>query len=159
MSNTKPLTETEVRELIELWGRLQNEHAPIVDLLPIIAEEGFEIRFRDKVWRGLRGFEDHQEVKRQFFDEEHVYESFDVTVLPDRAEARTVMRWEASHREAPAPRSKRLKAVFYHSWVIKRSAASGMPVIVKHFVDSCEFQPGFAPSPEAPPDPHLRETD
>ena len=64
----KPLSEAEVRQVIITWGRLWDEHAPIADFLPLVAEEGFEIRFRGQVWRGISGLEEHKEIKRQFFD-------------------------------------------------------------------------------------------
>lgn len=144
MSN-KPLSEEEVRNVILKWGRLFDEHAPIADFLPLVAEEGFEIRFRDQVWRGLQGLEEHKEVKRQFFDEKHIYQSIEVTLLEDRAEVAEVMIWEASHWQAPAPRSERIIGTFHHDWVFIRSPRTGLPVILTHEAVSVEWKPGFAP--------------
>ncbi len=152
---TQPITEEEVKHLIHEWGRLHNDHAPLSAFMPIIAEEGFEIRFGDFVLKGYAGLEEHQEIKRQFFDEAHIYNSIDVTAFPDRAEAKSVVQWEASVREASAPRSTRLKAVIHHSWLIKRSPLSGKPVIVHHIVDSFKYLPGFEPPPRVKLPPHL----
>ena len=141
----KPLTEEEVRNVILKWGRILNEHGPIADYLPIVAEEGFEIRFRDQVWRGISGLEAHKEVKRQFFDEEHNYQSITVTLLGDRAEVKDVMVWEASHWQDPAPRSERIIGTFNHAWIFIRSPRTGLPVILTHEAVSVEWKPGFAP--------------
>lgn len=152
---TQPITEEDVKHLIHEWGRLHNDHAPLSAFMSIIAEEGFEIWFGDFVLKGYAGLEEHQEIKRQFFDEAHIYNSIDVKVFADRAEAKSVVQWEASIREAPAPRSTRLKAVIQHSWLIQRSPKSGKPVIMHHIVDSFKYLPGFEPPAPVKPAPHL----
>ncbi len=149
------ITEDEVRQLIHQWGRLHDEHAPLSAFLPIIAEEGFEIQFGEDVWQGYAGLEAHQELKRQFFDEAHIYQWIDVKTAGDQAEAKSVMQWEASVREPPAPRSTRIKAVLHHSWLIKRSPRTGKPVIARSVVDSFKYVPGFEPAPPKKPAPHL----
>lgn len=150
-----PITEDEVRQLIHAWGRLQDDHAGLAAFLPIIAEEGFELRFGDQVWQGYAGLERHQETKRPFFDEVHLYQWIDVRTSDEQSEATSVMQWEASVREAPAPRSTRIKAVLHHSWLIKRSPHTGKPVIVRSVVDSFKYVPGFEPGPAPTPTPHL----
>ncbi len=158
----KPLSEAEVRQIIITWGRLWDEHAPIADFLPLVAEEGFEIRFRGQVWRGISGLEDHKELKRQFFDERHIFESISVTPTEDGAEAADVMIWEASHWQAPAARSERIIGTFHHSWVFIRSPRTGLPVILIHEAVANEWNPGFAPGDSGQMkvdpgiDPHLQ---
>lgn len=150
-----PITEDEVRQLIHQWGRLHDEHASLSAFIPIIAEEGFEIRFGETLWQGYAGLEAHQETKRQFFDEAHIYQWIDVTCSGDQAEAKSATQWEASIREAPAPRSTRIKAVVHISWLIKRSPRTGKPVIARAVVDSFKYVPGFeAPAAKAIA-PHL----
>ncbi|TAJ31009.1 MAG: hypothetical protein EPO64_02695 [Nitrospirae bacterium] len=152
---SQPITNEDVKHLIHEWGRLHNDHASLSAFLPIIAEEGFEIRFGDVVLKGYAGLEEHQEIKRQFFDESHIYNSIDVKVSDGQAEAKSVVQWEASVRDASAPRSTRIKAVIHHSWLIARSSKTGKPVIVQHVVDSFKYLPGFEPPAPAKPAPHL----
>jgi hypothetical protein len=151
------MTEAEARDVVIAFWKMLDEHAPIHRLLALVAEEGFEIGFRGgQCWRGLDGLEQHQEVKRQFFDEAHVPESLSVTLSPGQAVVKSVMRWEASYREAPAPRSERIKAVLHHTWVIGRSPRDGRPVVKSQIVDSLRWLDGFAPrAGKEGPAPHL----
>ncbi|MBM4124846.1 MAG: hypothetical protein FJ246_07845 [Nitrospira sp.] len=113
--------------------------------VPIVAEEGFEIRFGDVVLKGSAGLEEHRDIRRLFFDEAHIYNSIDVTAAGSQAEAKSVVQWEASVRDASAPRSTRIKTVIHQSWLIARSPKTGKPVIVRHVVDSFKYLPGFEP--------------
>lgn len=146
MSTHKVLTEEEARHVVIAFWQMMDDHAPVHRLLTIVAEEGFEIGFRDRQrWLGLDGLEQHQEIKRPYFDEAHVPQLIDVTLLPDRAVVKTVMRWEASHRDPPAPRSERIKAVLHHTWEIIRSPRDGRPVVQSQIVESMRWLEGFAP--------------
>jgi hypothetical protein len=104
------VTEDEVRPLIHARGRLQDDHAGLSAFLPIIAEEGFELRFGDNLWLGDAGLEGHQELKRRFFDETHIYQWIDVRTSEEQAEATSVMQWgraSASRRRRAAHGSRR----------------------------------------------------
>jgi hypothetical protein len=153
-----PITKDEVKHLIHEWGRLHDEHAPVSAYLPIIAEENFEIRFGVHVWKGRAGFAEHEEMKQQFFDETHLYNSIElVSATADQAMAKSVVTWEARTREAPAPRSTRIKAVIHHTWEFLRPPQGGNPVILRHVVDRFEYLPGCAPPTALKFAPHLNQ--
>lgn len=151
-----PINKEDVKHLIHEWGRLHDDHASLSDFMPIIAEDGFEIRVGDCVLKGAAGLQKLQGIKQPFFDESHIYNSIDVsTTTDDQAEAKSVVQWEASVREGLAPRSKRIKAILHHSWLIRRSPATGKPVILHHIVDSFKYLPGFEPGACPSPIPQL----
>ena len=150
-----PINKEDVKQLIHEWGRLQDDHASLSVFLSIITENGFEIRIGDCVLKGAAGLKELQGIKQPFFDESHIYNSIDVTtVSDDQAEAKSVVQWEASVLEAQAPRSKRLKAIIHHSWLIKRSSKTGKPVIAHLIVDSFQYLPGFEAGTSPTPIPH-----
>jgi len=145
-----PITKDEVRQLIQEWGRLHDEHAPVSAYLPIIAEKDFEIRSGAQVWKGRAGLEAHEDMKQQFFDEKHLYNSIElVSATGDQAEAKSVLTWEARTREAQAPRSTSIKAVIQHTWEFTRNR-TGQPVILRHTLDKLSHLPGFEPAKPLP---------
>jgi hypothetical protein len=149
----QPINKEDVKQLIHEWGRLHDDHAPLPAFKPIIAEEGFEIRFGDLVLKGCTGLIKYRTIKQPFFDEAHIYNSIDVTTSDHQAEVKSVVQWEGSVRENSAPRSQRIKAIIHHTWLIKRSAATGKLVILHHIIDSFKYLPGFEPSTSMKPIP------
>ncbi len=109
--NPTPVTEAEAeaRDIILQWGRLHDQQAGLSAFLPLIAEEGFYMRFGEKSWVGYADFEAHQIVKRKFFDELHDYTDIQVTE-GDPTVAQTRMVWTYRHRPENSPRSQLLKA-------------------------------------------------
>jgi hypothetical protein len=147
----EPITKDEVRQLIQEWGRLHDEHAPVSAYLPIIADKDFEIRSGEQVWKGRAGLEAHEDMKQQFFDEKHLYNSIElVSATGDQAEAKSVLTWEARTREARAPRSTSIKAVIHHTWAFTRSTKTGQPVILRHTLDKLAHLPGSEPPKPLP---------
>jgi hypothetical protein len=69
MTPTNPLTEQEVRTFAEDWYRKLDVHAPLSQLLPLLADEDLEMRFPEATERGHEGFEHwYERVIRIFFD-------------------------------------------------------------------------------------------
>ena len=149
-----PVTEDEARAIIQQWGRLHDLQAGLSAFLPIIAEEGFYMRFGEKSWIGYADFEAHQIVKRRFFDEFHDYTDIAVTV-GDPTTAKTTMVWTYRHRPENSPRSQLLKAHLEHTWEFQRCAKTGRPFMQGHVVDLFEYEAGFRPDDVQEYDPHM----
>jgi hypothetical protein len=149
-----PVTEDEATTIIREWGRLHDLQAGLSAFLPLMAEDGFFMRFGEKTWTGYAAFEDHQITKRKFFDELHDYTEITVTVGHPTT-ARTVMFWTYRFRPENSPRSHLLKARLEHTWEFRRCPRIGRPFMQGHTVDRFEYLPGFRPDDQTSYDPHL----
>ena len=145
-----PVTAEQATALIHQWGALFDQHVGLSQFLPILDEQNLVMKFRDQVWQGFAGFEEHLEIKRKFFDEVHAYDdsAFEVEIKPDGTHVTSQMRWEASLREDSAPRSQRLKVDIQHRWIMKRCPRRNIPVIQFHEAEKFEYVPGFEPTGE-----------
>lgn len=155
MTATGPVTEDEARFIISEWGRLHDLQAGLSAFLPLIAGQGFYMQFGAKRWEGYADFEDHQITKRRFFDESHDYHAIQIEVGTERTVARTQMRWQARYRPGRSPKSRLIKADLEHTWEFRRCARTGRAFMQGHIVDSCRFEPGFAPDDQTEYDPHV----
>jgi hypothetical protein len=145
MSNLAPLTEAEVQACAKEWYRLLDVHAPMIELLPMLATDGIEMKFPEATLTTLAEFEGwYQGVIRIFFDEVHEVKKCDVTVSGDVATADIIVKWEASVWNPPARYSKRIVLDAYQTWTLKRSAATGAPVVVTYSVDELKYYEGSA---------------
>lgn len=140
-----PLTEAEVKQLAADWYHKLDVHAPLIELLPMLAATGLEMRFPEATLRGLADFEKWYEgVIRIFFDEVHTLREVNVRLSEDRADVQVVVHWEASVWKAPAASSERIMLDAYQTWVVTRSAETGEPVIETYIVDRLDYCPGSA---------------
>ena len=145
MSDALPLTETEIEEYAKDWYRKLDVHAPMVELLPLLADEGLEMIFPEATETGHAGFENwYQRVIRIFFDEVHTVKDVKSTILPDHADVKVVVQWEASVWNPPEAASARIVLDAYQTWVVKRSPSTGNPIIQTYTVDSIEYHEGSA---------------
>jgi len=145
MNNLAPLTTAEVQQIAKDWYLKLDVHAPMVDLLPMLVEEGLEMKFPEATLRTLAEFESwYQGVIRIFFDEVHQVKKCDVTMTGDVAKADIIVQWEASVWHPPADKSHRIKLDAYQTWTVKRSSETGQPVIVTYSVDELKYHEGSA---------------
>jgi hypothetical protein len=145
MSNLAPLTEAEVQACAKEWYRLLDVHAPMVDILPMLATDGIQMKFPEATLTSLAEFEGwYQGVIRIFFDEVHEVKKCDVTVSGDTATADIIVKWEASVWNPPARFSKRIVLDAYQTWTLKRSPVTGAPVVVTYSVDELKYHEGSA---------------
>lgn len=145
MANLAPLNKAEVEKMVTDWYRGLDVHKAQVDIQQYVSEGDLEMVFPEATLRSLPEFELWlQGVYRIFFDEVHTMQSLNVTVAPDgqKADVKLVVRWEASRWKPPSPKSERLMMDAYQTWVVKRSQASGKPVITKYVVDNLKPLPG-----------------
>jgi len=141
----KPLTRTEISSMAKTWYRKLDVHAPLIDILPMLAARGLEMKFPEATLRGLAAFEGWYEgVIRIFFDEVHRVKSVKPVLRGERAKVKVVVRWEASRWRAPAPKSDRIVLDAYQTWVVQRSKNTGKPEIVTYSVDKLKYAKGSA---------------
>jgi hypothetical protein len=140
-----PLTEQEIRELAEVWYRKLDVHAPMVEVLPMLSEDGLEMRFPEATLTTMAEFEGwYQRVIRIFFDEVHRVKSVTAEINGAKAKVNVVVEWQASVWNPPAAGSARIKLDADQSWVVERSAATGKPVISVYTVNGLNYHEGSA---------------
>jgi hypothetical protein len=148
MSNSAPLNKAEVEKMVTDWYKALDVHEPQYITQQYVSEGELEMVFPEATLRSMAEFELWlQGVYRIFFDEVHTMQQLDVNVAPDgsKADVKLVVRWEASRWKGPAPKSERLKMDAYQTWIVKRSPATGKPVITRYVVDDLKPLPGSAP--------------
>jgi hypothetical protein len=145
VSSTAPLNDAEIRAFAEDWYRKLDVHAPMVEILPLL-DENVECHWPEGITIGYVGFEGwYQRVIRIFFDEVHTVKE----VTPGSSnggdvEVKVVVNWQAKVWNPPDAKSKWLGMDAYQTWVVRRSATSGKPVIASYIVDKMELMPGSA---------------
>jgi hypothetical protein len=145
MVNVAPLTKTEVKQVAIDWYRKLDVHAPMVELLPMLADDGLEMHWPEGATYGHVEFEGwYQRVIRTFFDEVHELKEFNAEISGDRADIKLVVKWEASIWNPPAANSQRIVLAAAQTWVVKRSPETQRPIIVTYVVDSLDYYEGSA---------------
>ena len=145
MTNGSPPSEEETRRLVEDWYRALDVHAPVEEVLPMLAETGLEMTFPEGTMRGLDQFQEwYAKVTHRFFDEVHTMKQLDVVVGADRADVKLVVNWQARIWDPPAPNSVWLGFDAEQTWVVERSPQSQRAVIVNYVVDALAPMPGSA---------------
>lgn len=145
MQTQAPLTADEITGLAAAWYRKLDVHAPMVELLPMLADDTLEMVFPEATVRGWAGFEGwYQRVVRIFFDEVHTLKEVTPVIDGDRAEVKVVVQWEASMWNPPAAGSARIACDAAQRWVVRRSPETNEPVIVRYVVDGLEYHEGSA---------------
>lgn len=145
MSNLAPLTTEEVQALASEWYRKLDVHAPMVEILPLLADEELEMVFPEATVQGYAGFEGwYQRVIRQFFDEVHTLKEVTPVPVEGAVEVKVVVQWQATTWNPPNAKSARINCDAYQRWVVKRSPATTQPIVIKYIVDRLEYHPGSA---------------
>lgn len=142
-----PLTEAEVRDLINVWYEKLDVHVPMVDILQHLPTEGLTQKWPEVTVTDLAGFEEwYQRVIRTFFDEQHTLRELNVRIRPDgsMADIKLVVYWEASAWKPGDRLSKRLMMDAHQTWEVARSAQTGQPVIKTIIVDRIDLKEGSA---------------
>lgn len=125
------------------WYRKLDVHAPMVELLPMLADEELQMVFPEATIKGWAGFEGwFQRVIRIFFDEVHTVKVVKPEIKDDSAVVKVVVQWEASVWNAPEATSKRIVCDAFQTWEVKE--INNHIVITKYTVDSLEYHKGSA---------------
>lgn len=145
MTTTAPLASDEVKRFVRAWYEKLDAHAPVEELLPMLADEDLVLELPEGTVRGHAGFKAwYDGVTRRFFDELH--ELVELRVELDEAEAHVtlVVNWQARVWTPPAASSRWLGFDAAQRWLVRRGADGGAPVIVRYLVDSLTPMPGSA---------------
>jgi hypothetical protein len=149
VSSAAPLSEAEIKEYAIDWYRKLDVHAPMVELLPLLADADLEMYFPEGVTKGHAGFEAwYQRVIRIFFDEEHTVKEVATqgggAAQGGDVEVKVVVNWQAKVWSPPEAKSKWLGFDAYQTWIVRRSPTTGKPIIVRYVVDKLDPMPGSA---------------
>lgn len=138
------LTNESIEQLAIDWYRKLDVHAPMVEVLPMLIDEGLEMVFPEATVYGYAGFEGwFQRVIRIFFDEVHTVKSTESTIDGDTASVKVVVKWEASVWNAPDAYSKRITLDAYQTWEVK-AGENDTVLITKYTVDDLKYYEGSA---------------
>lgn len=144
MNTLTTLSEPEVKQLVDDWYLKLDVHAPISEVLPLLAGETLEMQLPETTLHGLDEFKTwYDGVIHTFFDEVHIMQTLNITTGAEQADVQLVVRWEASRWNAPAPKSERLAFDAAQRWVVVRSPMTQQPAILTYIVDSLTPLPGF----------------
>jgi hypothetical protein len=139
------LTLREISDFAAMWYRKLDVHAPMVEVLPFLAEEGLVMKFPETTAHGLADFESwFQRVIRIFFDEVHTVKDCTPKISGNEAEVHVVVQWEASVWNPPAPNSARIKLDADQTWKVRRSERTGGLEITMYNVNGLNYHPGSA---------------
>ena len=142
---TNALTQQEISEMAALWYQKLDVHAPMVDVLPMLAAEGLEMQFPEATLTSLAEFEGwYQRVIRIFFDEVHKVKEVTAVIEGDMAKVHVVVEWHASVWNPPGANSARIMLDADQSWVVRRSPLTGKPVIAVYAVNGLQYHEGSA---------------
>jgi hypothetical protein len=143
IANNAPLTAPEIETLARDWYLKLDVHASMLELLPMLADDGLEMVFPEATLHGHVGFEGwYQGVIRIFFDEVHVVKTVEASIDGARADVHVVVHWEASVWNPPAAKSERISLDADQSWTVTRDPATGRPVILRYQVNGFDYAPG-----------------
>jgi len=132
-----------LQQMARDWYHLLDIHAPLLELMPMVAREGLEMVLPEVTLRGQNDFVNwYQGVIRIFFDEVHVVKQADVTYSGDEAHVNIVVHWEASVWKPPARNSERINCEAFQRWIVVLE--DGKPVIKTYLVDRLEYNAGSA---------------
>lgn len=138
------LTKESIENFAKAWYQKLDVHAPMVELLPMLADKELEMVFPEATVYGYAGFEGwFQRVIRIFFDEVHTVKVVEPVINGDTASVKVVVQWEASVWNGPDAKSKRINADAYQTWEVKPNT-EGDVIITKYVVDGLKYHEGSA---------------
>lgn len=133
---------SEVETFARAWYRKLDVHASLLELIPLLADEGLEMVFPEATERGHAGFEHwYERVIRIFFDEVHTVQT--VEFVNGGEQVHVVVHWEASVWNPPDANSKRISCVADQTWEVVKNAA-GQLQVKKYVVNGISYDEGSA---------------
>ncbi|MFC7986891.1 hypothetical protein [Streptomyces sp. NPDC057336] len=139
------LTESAVRQLVEVWYEALDRHEPVEELQPLLSCEGLSLHQREGDFAGPDGLRAwHELVTHRFFDERRELSAVDVRLRDDSsAEVRVRFNWRATEWNPPAAGSRRLGSDVSESLGVVLE--DGVPLIRTLRLESHSPTPGSAP--------------
>ncbi len=145
----EPLSIHEIDDLVHEWYHKLDVHAPVEDMLALLAEEGLEMRFPEGTLRDRNEFRPlYQGWIRSYFDEIHELKKLSVTPAGDTSEVRIVVNWRFRIWNPPAPKSRWLEYDVSQAWGVQRSPTAGRAVMTAYTVEAMEPRNGSPPFDE-----------
>jgi hypothetical protein len=146
MSDTAPLTESEVKAFVEDWYLVKlDTHVPPDEIAPMVMSD-VEFVLPETSFTGRDKFKEwYERIINTFFDEVHTITELRVTPIGDQADVKVVVNWQTNVWERPAPKSKWLGFDAYQTWEVRRSPETGRVAIQRYVVDRFEPMAGSAP--------------
>jgi hypothetical protein len=145
MSYMPPLLESEVKQLVDTWYAKLDVHAPVEELLPLLADDGLEMKLPEVTLHGHAEFiQWYERVIRTFFDEIHTMKELHITLtrapretdIEMQAQVQLIVNWQAHRWRPPAAKSEWLGFDAEQRWVVQRLPTTGKPVVVTYTVDA-----------------------
>jgi hypothetical protein len=150
MNHMTPLLESEVKQLVDTWYAKLDVHAPVEELLPLLADDGMEMKLPEVTLRGHAEFiQWYERVIRTFFDEIHTMKELHITFpeppgetevqvvgSPTQAQVQLVVNWQARRWKPPAAKSEWLGFDAEQRWVVQRLPNTSKPIVVTYIVDA-----------------------
>jgi hypothetical protein len=119
-------TEAELRQAIDAYLDLLQQHPTAEQMIAEVVTEDFETGFADGFrWAGLDGLRGFLAAREGFFDERHELKKVLAVETASAQEVRMKTRLEFFLRSwtAPAPRSEEFTGSAFHTWLLRRSPA------------------------------------
>ena len=135
MPNTS-LSQYEIRQFIDEWFLKLDVHAPVDEMLALVADKELVMKLPETMVRGHEGFRQwYSSVTKRFFDEAHFIKALRITPQEQTARVELVLLWECSTWDAPNAKSRRLGFYAAQIWELKRSPETQKPFITTYNVD------------------------
>jgi hypothetical protein len=144
MADAAPLEEAEVKQFVDkVYIELFDTHAPIEEFFSSLDDDDLEMRFPEETVHGHEGFRRwYERIINTFFDEVHTVKEVEVSIEGDRATVQVLVNWQAHTWTPPAAKSQWLGFDAGQTWVVKRSPATGQPMIVTYIVNTFDPMQG-----------------
>lgn len=143
MATTTQLSEAAVKTLVDDWYRALDVHAPVEELVPMVASNDLEMHWPEGPTFGVDEFKGwYDRVTKTFFDEVHTMKDLDITPRGDEADVKLVVNWQARVWSPPDAKSKWLGMDARQTWLVR--SEGGRPVIQKYVVDGIDLMEGSA---------------
>lgn len=140
-----PLTDFDVNKIVYDWYKKLDDHAPVEELLPLLASEGLMMQFPEGTFSSEGEFRAwYSKVTNLFFDEIHNMKMLSYELDGEKANVRLVVNWQAHIWNPPAAKSKWLGFDAHQTWMVKRDEKTGKAVIATYIVDALEPMEGSA---------------
>jgi hypothetical protein len=150
MSHSPALLESEVKQLVDTWYAKLDAHAPAEELLPLLADDGLEMKLPEVTLHGHAEFiQWYERVIHTFFDEIHTMKELHITLTGAlretdvevdgslmQAQVQLIVNWQARRWRPPAAKSEWLGFDAKQRWVVQRLPNAGKPVVVAYTVDA-----------------------
>jgi hypothetical protein len=140
MTNTS-VTKSEVRQFIEQWFAKLDAHAPLEEVLPLVADQELEMRLPENKDKGTvaKGHKDfvpwYENAINTYFDEVHTIHALKIMPSQDSAKVEMVLQWRPAVWKAPEAKRKQLGFFAAQTWELKRSPTTQKLCIVTYNVD------------------------